>query len=154
MIYIVLTILGIIASLTVKRTWCPRTQLLYISFIILAGSLTLVTASFFLDGTEGTDKGTPIFNAIPWVETGLYFSMLAGMAAKYCYDWIGEGGKRRKKFDKWQLAKPMFVSPIIFGMIYGTVDQKTSVMLLLIFSFQNGFFWQTILNNPAADKAK
>ena len=154
MIYIVLTILGIIASLTVKRAWSVKNQLFYVSFIIITGFLFCLIASFLIGGTEGIDKGTPIFDVIPWVEAGLYFSMLAGMAAKYCYDWIGEGGKRRKKFDKWQLAKPMCVSPIIFGAIYGAVDQKTSLILLLIFSFQNGFFWQTILNNPAADKAK
>ena len=70
--------------------------------------------------------------------------MVAGMAAKYLYDAIGEGNA--PKLQKWQIVKPFLVSPIVFGVIYATMDESTSYLLLLIFSFQNGFFWQTVLS--------
>jgi hypothetical protein len=80
----------------------------------------------------------------PWFEVSLYFVMLLGMAAKYCYDAIGEGSDLN--FQKWQLFKPMLVSPLVFGAIYGNMGEQTPRLLLLIFSFQNGFFWKTILD--------
>jgi len=86
-----------------------------------------------------------MFTQIPWFEFMLYFVMIAGMAAKYLYDAIGEGNKIQ--FQKWQFIKPIFVSPLIFASIYALIEKGTSkpLILLLIFSFQNGFFWQTVL---------
>jgi hypothetical protein len=71
--------------------------------------------------------------------------MLVGMASKYLFDAIGEGG-RRPRINKWQLFRPMLVSPIVFGAVYGSIGEDTALLLNLIFAFQNGFFWQTVLN--------
>jgi hypothetical protein len=80
-------------------------------------------------------------------EVALYFAMVVGMAAKYFYDAIGKGNT--PVIEKWQVVKPLLVSPIVFGAIYGTMDESTSSLLLLIFSFQNGFFWQTVLTKSS-----
>ncbi len=70
--------------------------------------------------------------------------MIAGMMGKHFFDAIGEGNTLR--FQKWQFIKPIFISPMVFGVIYGAIDESTSLVLLFIFAFQNGFFWQTALH--------
>jgi hypothetical protein len=37
------------------------------------------------------------------------------------------------------------VSPIIFGTLLSQVPEKMPVFTLLILSYQNGFFWHTLL---------
>ena len=69
--------------------------------------------------------------------------MIMGMAAKYLFDAIGE--KNKIHFEKWQLFKPMLVAPIVFVAFYATVNQESSFLMTIGFSFQNGFFWQTVL---------
>ena len=111
---------------------------------MLLGGLILYIAIDLMAKPDVIKKGSASWMAeIPWFEIGLYFVMLAGMAAKYFYDAIGESNKIH--FQKWQFIKPIFVSPIVFGLIYGGLAKETSIVVLLIFSFQNGFFWQTVL---------
>jgi hypothetical protein len=45
----------------------------------------------------------------------------------------------------WQFIKPFLVSPMIFGAVYAMIPETTSALLLLIFAYQNGFFWHTVL---------
>jgi len=111
-----------------------------------------LSAWFFLVYVGVIEKATSSFwSQIPWIEVGLFFSMLVGMAAKYFYDAVDAMGRRKKiSFYKWQFFKPMLVSPIVFGTVYANIQQNTSSILLLIFAFQNGFFWQTVLNKPVS----
>jgi hypothetical protein len=85
------------------------------------------------------------FAKIPCLEIGLYFIMLMGMASKYLYDAIGERNRKKIKFNKWQFIRPFLVSPMIFIAVYSMIPETTSAFLLLIFAYQNGFFWQTVL---------
>ena len=154
MSYLILSALGIIATLIVSSTWGQKRQLSFILAVIVCGASLLLGIFLILDYTGFIEKGgTSFWAKVPWREIVLYFSMLGGMAAKYMYDWIENAKARKRSFRKWQLFKPMFVSPIIFGTIYGTIDPKTSMILLLVFAFQNGFFWQTILQKQGKQDA-
>ncbi|MCI0697824.1 CHAT domain-containing protein [candidate division KSB1 bacterium] len=145
MAYIILFVTGVMATLVVSSKWSERKQYVFIFVGLLSGLILTLGITIVTEIDKGVWKGWFSFlGEIPWFEIGLYFSMVAGMAAKYIYDQIGIN--RKIVFKKWQFFRPILISPIVFGAIYGNLDPKTSKLLLLIFSFQNGFFWHTLLN--------
>ena len=147
MIYIILTVIGLIATLLIKSDWSEKTQIIFVLSTLLLGLILYFGISLVLENIGIIEKGDSSFLAhIPWIEIGLYFSMIAGMASKYFYDAIGTGRKKKIVIRKWQLFKPIFISPLVFGTIYASIERIASVALLLVFAFQNGFFWQTVLN--------
>ncbi len=150
MIYIILSVIGILALLAVQPKWNENTQVIFVVSSIFIGLATCLATWFILENTGVIEKGISSFwSQIPYLEIGLFFSMIVGMAAKYFYDAADAMGRKKKiVFHKWQFFKPMLVSPIVFGTIYANIQQNTSAILLLIFAFQNGFFWQTVLNKP------
>lgn len=146
MIYIVLSIIGIVALWLVRLEWSKKGQITFILTVLIGGLVLFLCADFFfLQPQDVTQRGLSSFlTQLPWFEIGLYFVMLAGITAKYFFDAIGKGNKI--EFQKWQLLKPMLVSPIVFGVVYGSIGESTPLLLNSIFAFQNGFFWQTVLN--------
>jgi hypothetical protein len=145
MVYIVLSIIGIVAVLVVRPEWSNKRQIGFVLASIVGGLVLFLCVEFFRE-PDFTSRGVSSFLAqIPWLEISCYFVMLVGMASKYLFDAIGEGG-RRPRVNKWQLFRPMLVSPIVFGAVYGSIGEDTALLLNLIFAFQNGFFWQTVLN--------
>ena len=151
MAYIILSIIGLIAILCVRTIWKKSAQISFILSMLLVGLVGfIILETNLLRGNGTIDKGAALSD-IPWFEISLYFVMLLGMAAKYCYDAIGEGSNLN--FQKWQLFKPMLVSPMVFGAIYGNMGDQTPRLLLLIFSFQNGFFWKTVLDKTPQGRA-
>ena len=144
MAYLFLTVLGVVAVLLVGSQWPGRKALTFILFILIAGGIgfSLIDLFFLSDG-DTIAKGPEAFKGISWFDMALYFVMIAGMMAKYLFDAIGDTDDIN--FQKWQFLKPILISPIVFGVIYSAIDQATSGLLLFIFSFQNGFFWQTVL---------
>jgi len=144
MFYIILSLIGIAAVVALRQTWKQQFKIFFVLAAIIIGSVVLVLTNYgYLISKGFILKGSPIIDEVPWIEIGVYFAMLLGMAAKYFYDAIGEGNKI--VIQKYQLIKPFLVSPIVFGMIYGGLGENTPALMLLIFSFQNGFFWQTVL---------
>jgi hypothetical protein len=157
MAYIVLSVIGVLAVLLVSQSWKQKSQAIFILAALGIGlAVYLAVDRFVLAPRDVVVKGSWT-QQIPWWDIGLYFMMVVGMAAKYFFDAIGTGNQI--DFQKWQFIKPVFISPIIFGVIYGKAGEGTALSLLLIFAFQNGFFWQTVLTktsapsvNPAAGK--
>lgn len=156
MAYIVLTIVGLLSLILVKKEWQEKRQFIFVGFIIIMAALLYIPMDIFVLHPEiGISKGwTDILSKVPWLDIGLYFSMMAGMACKYLFDAIGEKKRKKIKFNKWQFIKPFIVSPIIFAVVYSTRTETTSTFLLLIFAYQNGFFWQTILYKTVNDQEK
>jgi hypothetical protein len=72
----------------------------------------------------------------------VYALMLAGMTAKAVYDDLMDV----QAFELRNLLIPFIVSPMVYGAIYRfVVVGSTEIVLVLIFGFQNGFFWQDVL---------
>lgn len=146
MIYLILSLSGVIATSVIKSTWSLKRQ---VSFILSALFLVLIIfwgIDFMLENSSIIEKtDSSVWDKIPWFDIILYFTMIMGMAAKYFYDVIGVSRRKKIIIRKWQLIRPFFISPLVFGALYSYLDQTSSEMLLLIFAFQNGFFWQTIL---------
>jgi hypothetical protein len=83
----------------------------------------------------------------------LFVVLLLGMNAKYLWDLIEERQKQNAKllpgsarvglaFDFWDFVKPLLVAAIVFEAVAGV--QHTLSRAVLVGSFQNGFFWQTV----------
>jgi hypothetical protein len=147
MAYIVLTLTGVIAVLVVKKEWPGAKQVLFILALILVGLVGYLSVELLVPGdNQVIHKGVgEALSNLPWQDIMMFFSMLLGMASKYLFDIIGEKKRRRIAFNKWQFLKPFLVSPIIFGTILSQVPEKMPVFTLLILSYQNGFFWHTLL---------
>ena len=151
--FIVLSIIAILALLPVKKDWRQKKQIIFVCTIIIVGALAYALIDVFvLKPDYLIIKGEENFlSKIPWLEIGLYFIMLLGMASKYLFDAIGEKKRKKIKFNKWQFTKPFLVSPMIFGAVYAMIPETTSAFLLLIFAYQNGFFWHTVLYKAVPD---
>lgn len=143
MAYVIISIIGIIAVLLVRPNWSHIRQISFVIVLLFVG----MTVYFIIDSgsrSSNLNKGSSqVFMQLPWLEIGLYLVMLAGMVAKYIFDAIGNENKI--VFQKWQFIKPLLVSPIVFGFIYSNLGEQSSPLLLLVFSFQNGFFWHSVL---------
>lgn len=147
MAYIVLTIVGLLALLLVKKDWRQNKQIIFVCAIILLSALVYSSIDVLILQPDGaaTRGDTSFFAKIPWLDISLYLVMVIGMASKYLFDAIGDKNRKKINFDKWQFLKPFLVSPIIFAAVYSIIPESDSIVLLLIFSYQNGFFWQTML---------
>ncbi|UCH94863.1 MAG: hypothetical protein JSV88_32040 [Candidatus Aminicenantes bacterium] len=135
-----------------KKTGSKKKQIIFVCSITILGALLYIFIDIFiLQSRNGITKGN-FFAKIPWLEIGLYFIMLLGMVSKYLFDAIGEKKRKKIKFNKWQFIKPFLVSPMIFAAVYAMIPETTSALLLLIFAYQNGFFWHTVLYKVAPNQ--
>jgi len=153
MVFIFLTIMGIFSILFIKPTWNSKWRFSFICNFLIITLFTFLVINYLSQNSDIIEKGGISFiDFIPWLDICLYFMMIAGMIAKYIFDWISEVEKNRQTvFSKLQLMKPMLISPIVFASVYSSMGKIESTLLLFIFSFQNGFFWQTIFNNRNQD---
>ena len=70
----------------------------------------------------------------------LFAAMLAGIVANYF--WVhGLTGR----IDLNQLWRPVLISPIVFMSVYVTATKQPRGLIPILVAFQNGFFWQTII---------
>jgi hypothetical protein len=139
MTFIILSIIGVFVVVIIALLQRKRKNAAILVTLILIVGLGLY---IYFSIPKVTEKGD-IGEIISWSDVVMYLMMLAGMLAKYFWDVIEQ--KKRFKIDGLQLIKPMLVSPIIFiGIVTLTVDTNLSLLHFLL-SFQNGFFWQTIL---------
>ena len=150
--FIVLSIVALLALLLVKKDWRQKKQIIFVCTTIILSALAYALIDVFFLQPGGRKGEENFFSKIPWLEIGLYFVMLIGMASKYLFDAIGEKNRRKIKFNKWQFIKPFLVSPMIFAAVYSIITEIGSAFLLLMFSYQNGFFWQTILYKIAPEE--
>jgi len=97
---------------------------------------------FLLKGSASTTQ-----DVIPWVGLVYFVSMVLGMFAHTTWDAITKrrAGKE-PTFDKWLYLRPALVAPIIFIGVLKLVGGSSFDFAALLLSFQNGFFWQTVLS--------
>ncbi|MCA2757927.1 hypothetical protein [Microcystis sp. M015S2] len=81
---------------------------------------------------------------------GLFVFMLAGMFARTLWDAIhSRVGVAPVHLDVWKLVLPTLISPIIFLVVWNFSKGQYDI-LTFTFSFQNGFFWQTVFGKVVA----
>lgn len=82
-----------------------------------------------------------------WGASLAYFvAMALGMVAQAVWHALERRtAKSPPVLDKWEFVKPALVAPIVFISVYNNIAQSQITIVMLLFSFQNGFFWQTVL---------
>jgi hypothetical protein len=88
-----------------------------------------------------------------------YFAlMLLGAFASERYKFFSAnalaGGNFLKQISYAYLYRSLLVSPIIFGAVVTYIGRDANVVMAAIFSFQNGFFWETIFSAQAVKLAE
>jgi len=97
---------------------------------------------FLLKGSDSTTQ-----NVAPWVGFVYFASMVLGMFAHTTWDAVTKRKAGKDPiFDKWLYMRPALVAPIIFIGVLKLVGGASFDFAALLLSFQNGFFWQTVLS--------
>ena len=88
--------------------------------------------------------------------TGSFVSILLGMLAKNIFDLFIKVEAVLSLKILLRIFLPLVVSPIAFLAFIKTADftiqDEVGMLVLFLFAFQNGFFWQDILAKPPAGK--
>ncbi len=143
--FISIGIVGLIvlvsASLLKLRWWWQA---------VLAIVLTGMVASLLNISEPVHLGGERWFNISPSRELLLFAAMLLGMIARVLSIEIEKWRANRLRtsgpqINRWDLVYPMLVSIPTFGALLSQTNAESLTLQALILSFQNGFFWQTIL---------
>jgi hypothetical protein len=96
------------------------------------------------------------FDRSPWKQLLLFLLMIAGMVCRT----VSQAIELRREIpastragaplsiDKWDLVYPFLVSFLTFGAIMAQIGSQIISLPALVFAFQNGFFWQTLIGRP------
>jgi hypothetical protein len=92
---------------------------------------------------EGVSSETSSSTALAY-----FAAVVAGMLAQTVWDALQKRQPNQAPaFDKWEFVKPGLVAPIVFIAVYQTISEPAFKVVTLLFAFQNGFFWQTVLKS-------
>ena len=131
--------------------WIARTLVVVLALVVgavIAGvgyTWTLKAGQGFVETQE---------TWIPRAAT-LYLVMGLGMLARAVQESIQSGavGWRRwfvESFQSASFATALVVSPIVFYAVYNATKEQPDNVVSLLLAFQNGFFWQVILERRSA----
>lgn len=128
-------------------------QLALAAFAGLLGSAALWVAEHFLaiHFLAGGPRESAAAESSWWTSLAYFIAMILGMMAQAIWYAIDKRtASKPPVFDKWEFVKPALVAPIVFIAVYNNVTQTQITVVMLLFSFQNGFFWQTVLRKQKA----
>lgn len=123
----------------------------------IAGVLVLgATIWILLAGSGAVARGATDgawFRRSPASEVLLFVAMVIGMSSRYLWDLIElrkrsnakgtSGGPIALGFDWLEFLQPLLISALVFEVILANSREFSGSTLL--FSFQNGFFWQSVI---------
>jgi hypothetical protein len=99
---------------------------------------------------NGTDTAQGQGNPPPWQGIVYFCAMIGGMAAHTTWELLPKSTRQKVvAFDKWRFVRPALVAPIIFLAVWKIVDVHPFGVESVLLSFQNGFFWQTVMSKRA-----
>ena len=145
---------GVLWALT-RRRWHlgARVAVAGVFIALLAGLLITNVV------TLGADQPAQWYERTPAREVLFLVFMLLGIAARSLSKAIEErraqitrlresGGplaKPKLEMDVWEFAYPMLFAVITYGALLGQIGASAVTFQTMVLSFQNGFFWQTLL---------
>jgi hypothetical protein len=133
----------------VKIWWSGRTGWVHGANIDAAARAGRVIETSFVRAAFAQEGAEPPSPPGPPLNTGSFVAMLLGMLAKLIFEYSRSPFPLQPGLLLRQLLPPLVVSPIVFlGLInyIGIVlPSNGSLLMVYLFAFQNGFFWQDIL---------
>jgi hypothetical protein len=144
-------VVGLIATAVicgVMSAWPAWRKLLVI--VPAVGAIALLVSM----GAIGTRGAVSWWREPLWRNLVLYAVMFAGMMFRVVSDrlevWRQQkeqpGARRRRpRFDFWDFVYPVMPSLALFQAVLWGAENKELSLQLCLASFQNGFFWHTLL---------
>ncbi len=131
--------LAILMELVVRKNW--RRFLVEIGVLLAVLALALLINNS-VNGYVSFGKG-----ASPMVTIGvMLLATVLGIAARYVFF------LKKEAFSWFDLVKPIAISPIVLLPLIGSVQAtgeltQMQVLSFAFLAFQNGFFWQAVLDS-------
>lgn len=98
-------------------------------------------------------EGEDWYQIAPWKHLILFLVMFLGMITNYLFEFIQTRIKAKESKGKIKLPQfiwekmvlPLVVAGILFSYFWGQHSGEAMGLTVIFISYQNGFFWQTIL---------
>jgi hypothetical protein len=124
------------------KEFLPAVLAAVLAFLGLLFVDHFVSLHFLAHGPEENSTA----ESSPWTSLIYFAAMVLGMVAQVIFRSIQQRrGRQAPTIDKWEFVKPALVAPIVFITVYHNITTVHITAIMLLFSFQNGFFWQTVL---------
>jgi hypothetical protein len=142
---VALTILLVLALVDYSQT--RETRRLIIALALLAGVAVALRAIVgFPNATASFAGGVPLLVAIGV----LFLSTALGISANQVF-------YSKTRFSWFAVLRPLCVTPIVLLPVLGSLQgltflQPVQLVSFALLSFQNGFFWRTVLDNAKPTK--
>jgi len=127
-------------------------KLMMIVVFIVGGILSWFGYLWVVPVPYGENRLSIIVDMSVWRGVVMYFVMIAGMLARGLYDYSKRCSQPIASRAVLQVAqshdtlRAAIVSPIVFFSVYkGTSSFPDDAVIYLLFAFQNGFFWRSVL---------
>jgi hypothetical protein len=135
----------------------PRIPTLLRILLGIFGGTLFVSAYFLSPATLGSDIW---YDRDPWKEVITFAVMILGMVCRTLSQAIeqrrvltvADKSSHPIGIDKWDMIYPFLVSFITFGGLLSQIREQTMGLTMLVFAFQNGFFWQTLIGRLESTK--
>jgi len=150
-----LLVFGLAALLSREKLW-RRAVVVAVS---LASFILFLSSNHVL-----FRSGSEWWQSSRWRNLVLFVLMLAGMTFRVLWDALDDyrarrasaagqntTGLLRPKFDRWDFLYPALVSLIVFQSVLWVAKSQDLSWELSMTSFQNGFFWNALLNRSRAN---
>ncbi len=93
------------------------------------------------------------YEIAPWKHFILFVSMVLGMITNYLFEYVqarvkakeSDGQTQMPKFIWEKLVLPLIIAGMVFGYFWGQHGTEAMGFTVGFISYQNGYFWQTIL---------
>ena len=140
----------------VRRPW--RWAIILLCAFLIGGIVSWFGYRQLISGFYGQDRFSTVGEFTIVRAIGLYVFMVIGMLARGLHDYIQRCSSiniimaTRRVMNSTAFLMAIIVSPIVFFAIYNSTAQVPDNIVALLLSFQNGFFWQTVLEKSEAAK--
>lgn len=92
------------------------------------------------------------YTETPWKHLLLFGAMLLGMVSNTLFDYLNarvrarKAGKRSMPKLLWEeMLMPIVIAGLVFGYFWGKHGEEEMSLASFLVSYQNGFFWQSVL---------
>jgi hypothetical protein len=135
----------------VSRRWSMKWKILV---VVALGAIAFIAFDIPYVSVITREPNLNWYARSPQKEMMLFFAMIVGMVSKFLWDSIelrrsrtNQGRRTRLQLDLWDFVQPLLVSGIVFAFVLANTGKISAAALL--FSYQNGFFWQTIFRKQS-----
>jgi hypothetical protein len=150
-LFLLLVLFASALLVTLSRRWSTKWKILVVGAL---GAIAFIAFDISDVSVITREPNLNWYARSPQKEIMLFFAMIMGMVSKFLWDAIElrrlktiQSRRTRLQLDLWDFVQPLLVSGIVFAFVLANTGKISAPALL--FSYQNGFFWQTIFRKQS-----